>query len=337
MSRNERRKKHSYDITSILTELEGKLPQSCLDTWGFEALKAFHDKGTRQFPTASGNWPYDRTRSKDPFVWTISELKDWISGLIFPSSKVRDSIVWDAIRERWRLPANWNRDQIKTFIFEATPPKYTFTGLLEVDHFRDICPLSQMTFNELMGIASGVVTYPGDMNDVKKQLSKNYSISSNLGLSRAIDHYLEGNTQMSNNVEQSLAVLRERVDAFKKNPRHVSDETLAANLTAFYNVVRRVSKLEYAEFAEMWKSSLKYMHDNADIAFGPTRLRRGWNLLELTPGAIGALDGILYMMEHTCDPGKRFINSRSLNLDYALRNINNVTELENFRTFYAVD
>lgn len=324
-------------IDRILIELEGKLPAKYLEEWGFEALKNFSVSGKRQVQTVAGNWPYDRRRSRDPFQWSVSELRDWAEGKIFPGGRIKDSVAWDAIRVRWKLPSNWNRHLIKAYILEGKFPEYTFSGLLKEDFIRESSSITALTYNELMGIVCDEVTYSGNKDDVITQLHKNYGLHGANSINRAVEHYLNGNYQMSMESDQILAILKERVELFKKNGKNVTDQSLANNLTSLYNVLRRVAKMDYPDFAECWKVLLKYINDNYEVAFNPLRMRRGWNILALTPAAIGALDGILYLVEATRDPRTRFIASQAVNLDYALKNFNNPKEIENFRSFYSVE
>lgn len=322
------------ELDLLVSSLEGKLTVEALKHYPFEQLVIFRDTGVRQVKTPGGNWPYDRLRSIDPDDWSVSELKEWCSKKIFESPGTRISNIYDTIFKRWKMPRNWNYGQVADFILGGSPPEYSVSGLLMLDFRRDREPVEQLTYHEMCAILVKEIGYAGEHEKVVKELKRVTGIYEDDTLKRLLEHYRKGNYQMSNSVDLIKTVLRNRVALFKEYGDNITDATLGANLADIYNIMRVATKLEYNEFAECWKTALKYVFNHYDEAFSPDRIRRGWPYLQMSAGALEALDGLLVILVSTRDGRTRHIDSKSLNLDYLLRTIISDRERSNLRTFY---
>jgi hypothetical protein len=86
-----------------------------------------------------------------------------------------------------------------------------------------------------------------------------------------------------------------------------------------------------------WRTLLKFVDNNYTGVFHPSQIRRGWPILNLSPGNVQALDRLLVLILTTRVPATRRQDVRQLQMDYILENISNQVERDNITSFYTED
>lgn len=322
------------ELDVLLTELQDSLHPEELKHYSLVALKAFRDKGLKQSRTPRGNYPSARTRPADLDLWTADELMDWLEGRIQPSTLVSDDDIYGEVYRRWSIPANYTYEDARSHVLEFTLPARVASGELVNDRRRESCNLEDMTFAMLCSIYLGEVNTKHSGPDAYKRLKTILRATSDDEVSVALEQYKNGRPLMTNNIEQILYTLDARKQMFKQYGKDLTDRTVADNQILFYNHLRRIMKLEYAEFAESWRSLLRYVDNNYQDLFVATRARRGWTLLDISAGNLATFDRLITLITGTRNGATRHVDVKHLKMDYILEFVLNSKERDNLLAFY---
>lgn len=322
------------ELTQLQASLKDVLRQDELDHYTLDQLYDYVNNKKRQSPTPRGNFKISRTRSVDLDKWSVSELEDWIEGRIVAPELVSDEEIMEEIYLRWQLPSNWTHEAVRLHLTKHINPEKTKTGELMDDRRREACDLNDMTFSMLCSIYLEEVNTRHSSEDALDRLKTVIRATSDEDVDLAIEQYLSGRTLMTNKIEQLISILDTRKKLFKDFGSQLTEATIATNQKIFYNHLRDVCKLEYAEFAESWRSLLRYIDNNYNELFIATRIRRGWGSLDLSQGNLATFDRLLTLLIGTRNGATRYEDVKMLKMDYILEFVTNSKERENISAFY---
>ncbi len=322
------------ELDSLLLELEDKLHPRELENYSTRSLREFKETGVRQTLTPRGNYKYSRVRSFDVTNWTAYELLDWAEGRIEAHPSVPENVLLDELYTRWMIPSNYTEEDAKRFALDYVFPDTLPSGELVNDRRREACELKDMTFAMLCSIRLGEVNTRHSTTDAHERLKVVIRSTSDEDVVAALEQYKSGRPLMTNNIEQVVSVLDARKKLFKDHGAQLTELTIGNNQKALYNHLRRICKLDYAEFAEAWRSILRYVDNNYAELFVANRVRRGWGTLELSPGHLATFDRLLTLLVGTRNPSTRHVDVKEFKLDYILEFIATGVERENILSFY---
>lgn len=322
------------ELDVLLIELQDSMHPDELQHYSISALKKFRDTGVKQSRTPRGNYPCTRTRPSDLDLWSADELMDWLEGRIKPRTSVSDEDIYGEIYIRWCIPTNYTFEDARKFVLEFTLPARSPGGELVNDRRRESCKLEDMTFAMLCSICLGEVNTKHSSEDAYKRLKTNLRAASDEDVNIALEQYKNGRPLMTNKIEQILYTLDDRKKMFKQYGADLTDRTVADNQIIFYNHLRRIMKLEYAEFAESWRSLLRYVDNNYQELFVATRARRGWTLLDISAGNLATFDRLITLITGTRNGATRHQDVKHLKMDYILEFVLNSKERDNLLAFY---
>lgn len=322
------------ELDSLLLELEDKLHPRELENYSTRSLREFKETGVRQTLTPRGNYKYSRVRSFDITNWTAYELLDWAEGRIEAHPSVPENVLLDELYSRWMIPSNYTEEDAKRFALDYVFPDTLPSGELVNDRRREACELKDMTFAMLCSIRLGEVNTRHSTTDAHERLKVVIRSTSDEDVVAALEQYKSGRPLMTNNIEQVVSVLDARKKLFKDHGAQLTELTIGNNQKALYNHLRRICKLDYAEFAEAWRSILRYVDNNYAELFVANRVRRGWGTLELSPGHLATFDRLLTLLVGTRNPSTRHVDVKAFKLDYILEFIATGVERENILSFY---
>lgn len=322
------------ELDNLLLELEDKLHPRELENYSTRSLREFKETGVRQTLTPRGNYKYSRVRSFDITNWTADELLDWAEGRIEAHPSVPENVLLDELYSRWMIPSNYTEEDAKRFALDYVFPDTLPSGELVNDRRREACELKDMTFAMLCSIRLGEVNTRHSTTDAHERLKVVIRSTSDEDVVAALEQYKSGRPLMTNNIEQVVSVLDARKKLFKDHGAQLTELTIGNNQKALYNHLRRICKLDYAEFAEAWRSILRYVDNNYAELFVANRVRRGWGTLELSPGHLATFDRLLTLLVGTRNPSTRHVDIKTFKLDYILEFIATGVERENILSFY---
>lgn len=322
------------ELSSLLLELEDKLHPRELENYSTRSLREYKETGVRQTLTPRGNYKYSRVRSFDITNWSADELLDWAEGRIEAHPSVPESVLLDELYSRWMIPSNYTPADAKQFALNYVFPEAVASGELVNDRRREACALEDMTFAMLCSIRLGEVNTKYSTTEAHERLKVVIRSTSDEDVVAALEQYKSGRPLMTNNIEQVISVLDARKKLFKDHGAQLTELTIGNNQKALYNHLRRICKLDYAEFAEAWRSILRYVDNNYAELFVANRVRRGWGTLELSPGHLATFDRLLTLLVGTRNAATRHEDVKAFKLDYILEFIATGNERENILSFY---
>ncbi len=329
--------KKKHDLASLMSELEGKLTSRELREWTYSSLVEFKETGNRVELSKRNNYKHSRTRPLDPSKWSVEELMDWLEGDVEGHRNTRKEAILEEIYLRWKIPSNFTEEAVYDLVINHKEPEATTNGVLKEDRRRKEAKLTDLTYTELCSIYIGEIESSYSKSEVKRRIMLISRILDDDLFESNIQRFKEGNKHMSSLSDQLIGVLESRKELYRKYGNRVTDEQLATNTVSFYNTLRTVTKANYAEFAETWRTLLKFVDTNYTGVFHPSQIRRGWPILNLSSGNVQALDRILVLILTTRVPATRRQDVRQLHMDYILENISNQVERDNITSFYTED
>lgn len=323
------------DLEALKVELRDLLTVRELDEWPVKSLLQFQKDGTRVPYSNRGNYRVSRIRSLNPSKWSVEELMDYLSGDVVAPEGLRDEAIMEEIYYRWKLPMNFTTEAVRDYVLNYQEPAVTEQGILIEDRRRPDTKLTDLTYAELCAIYIGDIPSEYPTSEVKRRIMMIARTLDDDQFDSLIDKFKNGDTHMSALSDQIIGILEARKELYRKYNNRVTDAQLANNTIAFYNTLRNVTKANYAEFAETYRTLLKYVDSNYSTIFHPTQIRRGWSSLQLSPGNVQVLDRLLTLMCGTRNPATRHQDAKQFQLDYILENVTNPKERENIITFYS--
>lgn len=329
--------KKKHDLASLMSELEGKLTSRELREWTYSSLVEFKETGNRVELSKRNNYKHSRTRPLDPSKWSVEELMDWLEGDVEGHRNTRKEAILEEIYLRWKIPSNFTEEAVYDLVINHKEPEATTNGVLKEDRRRKEAKLTDLTYTELCSIYIGEIESSYSKSEVKRRIMLISRILDDDLFESNIQRFKEGNKHMSSLSDQLIGVLESRKELYRKYGNRVTDEQLATNTVSFYNTLRTVTKANYAEFAETWRTLLKFVDTNYTGVFHPSQIRRGWPILNLSSGNVQALDRLLVLILTTRVPATRRQDVRQLQMDYILENISNQVERDNITSFYTED
>lgn len=324
-----------FDLAGLLSSLEGKLEKKALEEWPIKSLILFGETGERVSLTKRGNYEQSRKRSLKPSEWSVDELMDWMEGKLVGHRNTRPVDIWDEIYLRWGIPSNYTEEAAKEYAISGKVPESTDKGILVDDRRRVVADIMDLTYTELCSMYVGDVETDVEQSKLKRRIMTIARIVTDDHFNELINKFKQGEPNMSVLTSQILGVFEARKELYRKYGKRVTDEQLAVNTKAIYNNLRRVMKADYADFAETWRSILKFVDSNYATLFSPSQVRRGWAQLDLTGGNLYVLDRMLTLAVGTRNPATRRDDIRFYKLDYILEYVTNSKERENIIAFYT--
>lgn len=319
---------------ALVASLEGQLLIRELEEYTDKALKTFKETGERVPLSPRKNYRESRTRSLDPKQWSVAELMDWLDGHIVAHSSVSDETILDEIFFRWKIPNHYTLEDAKVFVRDGTLAPSTHHGIPLKDRRREATPLVDLTYAELCSIYLGDIESKFSKSEVKRRIMLIARILDEDRFEAQMQKFKEGGGNMNDLTDQLIGVLEQRKELYRRYGDRLDDAKLATNTKVFYNVLRRVTKADYAAFSEAWRTMLKHVDNNYTGIFHPSQIRRGWPMVELSPGNMTILDRLLVLIVGTRNPSTRRTDARGFQLEYVLEPLTNQKERDNILTFY---
>lgn len=324
-------------LESLAIELKDKLTIRELAEWTLKDQIIYKETGVKVKLSKRNNYKVTRTRPLNPSKWSIEELMDWLEDDVVSHPSVRTEAILEEIYNRWSIPSNWTEEAAKDYVINNKLPEETDRGVLKQDRRRKDIRLQDHTYAELCSMYVGDIESSFSQSEVKRRIMLIARILDDDKFDEIITKFKEGKTHMSSLSDQLIGVLESRKELYRKYGSRVTDVQLATNTTVFYNTLRTVMKAESAEFAETWRTLLKFVDNNYTGVFSPAQIRRGWANINLSVGHMQVLDRLLTLIMGTRVAATRRQDIKLYKLDYILENINNQKERDNIISFYTAE
>lgn len=327
------RKQARKRVDEVRDRLVGVLDKERLAAWTDEDI-LLYDKTGAHVPTVAGVWFRDRRRTRDLKKWLPQELKEALKRTIQFPKGIYDDDLYEELISRYKLPGNWEYEDVSTYLETGKKPEYTSTGLLINDRCRRQKKLEHWTGKEIKAAIAGLITAPFPVDELFNTLKYRQ------GLSNAYpNEFLLKNLDVTTESTLDNILLKARLEEYKatrtKPGAKLTEATIGKAQDTLYDVIRRVMKRPHSEFREGWTIILDFVNENHAKLFEGSRAFVGWSQIGVRASAAATFEDLLTLIVATAKPSERMSGAKPYRLDTILQYVSSERERENVIAFYT--
>ena len=307
--------------------------------WSDQDIMLYMEVGKIPDKTKRGVWVTDILRDHRLTNWSQEALLSWADGEIQTPGDVVDEDIWDEINTRWKIPGNWTRDDLITFLTRGIMPVEIEPGIIANDKIRNAKTITQLSFTDIRLALEDKVVLKFSKDELYAEVKHRLSLTPNFPDSRIIKSLPQVEKEMST----VNTLLESKLNEYKKarldvsNGRKPSVETHAAAQSMLFSAITSVMNRPYKEFVSGWEMILDFINKEYQGLFDERNCLIGLPQAAITPTDKSTYADILNLMIHTRAPQRRKALARTYHLPTILRHVKSDLRRDNVIQYYTID
>lgn len=303
--------------------------------WPLSDCQAYLDNKILPPMTARQNWVRDVNRLNDLQQWTLGECLDFIEGKLDLGKGADETLVWEEIYRRFKIPGNAAKQDAVAFVLENTPIPLTSTGQLVNDSTRDAKPVEYWTYLDIRSALLGEITSPHDTPTLVKALRLILGVSDTYSEERLIST-LTTERYASMKDEVLLSKLEEFKTARMTKGNFVNPKLHGDAHAMFFRTVKKLFSREYREFKEGWTLLLDFVKREENTLFNIKRRYEHWAMVSLRGEELRAAEDLINLLTMSADPVVRNKGVSEAMIRGLTRHLCTDDEMQKLFTYYAI-